>query len=118
MNSVLFQCKVGLPWWFRGKESACNAGDLGLSPGSGRSPGEGKGYPLQYSGLENSMDCIGHGVAKSQTQLSDFHSHFVHLGNSFNFTEQSSRDSGLQDEEIDLVYVFFSIPIGKGTKAV
>ena len=43
-------------------------GDLGLIPGLGRSPGEGKGYPLQYSGLENSMDCIVHGVAKSQTR--------------------------------------------------
>ena len=41
-----------------GKESACNAGDLGAIPGLGRFPGEGKGYPLQYSGLENSMDCI------------------------------------------------------------
>ena len=40
-----------------GKESTCNVGDLGLIPGLGRSPGEGKGYPLQYSGLENSMDC-------------------------------------------------------------
>ena len=40
------------------------------------SPGEGKGYPLQYSGLENSMDCIVHGVAKSQTGLNDFHFHF------------------------------------------
>ena len=39
------------------KESSCNAGNLGLIPGLGRSPGEGKGYPLQYSGLENSMDC-------------------------------------------------------------
>ena len=56
-----------------GKESACNAGDPGSIPGSGRSPGEGKGYPFQYSGLENSMDCIDHGVAKSWTQLSDFH---------------------------------------------
>ena len=44
-----------------GKESACNVGDLGLIPGLGRSPGEGKGCPLQYSGLENSMDCIIHG---------------------------------------------------------
>ena len=44
-----------------------NAGDLGLIPGFERSPGEGKGYPLQYSGLENSMDCIGCEVAKSQT---------------------------------------------------
>ena len=48
-------------------------GDLGLIPGLGRSPGEGKGYPLQYSGLENSMDSIVHRVAKSRTQLSDFH---------------------------------------------
>ena len=50
-----------------GKESACNAGDLGLIPGLGRPPGEGKGQPLQYSGLENSMDCIVHGVAESDT---------------------------------------------------
>ena len=48
-----------------GKESACNVGDLGSIPGLGRSPGEGNGYPLQYSGLENSVDCIVHGVAKS-----------------------------------------------------
>ena len=48
-------------------------GDLGSIPGLGRSPGEGKGYSLQYSGLENSMDCIIHGVTKSWTQLSDFH---------------------------------------------
>ena len=66
----------GFPCGSAGKESACNAGDLGLIPGLGRSPGEGKGYPLQYSGLENSMDCIVHGVAKSQTRLSDFHFHF------------------------------------------
>ena len=46
---------------------------LGLILGLGRSPGEGKGYPLQYSGLEDSIDCIAHGVAKSWTQLSDFH---------------------------------------------
>ena len=55
-----------------GKESTCNAGDLGSIPRLGRSPGEGKGYPFQYSGLENSMDCIVHGVAKSQTRPSDF----------------------------------------------
>ena len=52
-----------------GKESACNVGDLGLIPGLGRSPGEGKGRPLQYSCLENSMDYIVHGVAQSQTRL-------------------------------------------------
>ena len=49
-----------------GKQPACNTGDLGSIPGSGRSPGEGKGYPLQYSGLENSMDCIVHGFTKSR----------------------------------------------------
>ena len=58
-----------------GKESACNTGDLGSIPGLGRSPGEGKGCPLQYSGLENSMDCRVHGVAKSRTRLSKFHFH-------------------------------------------
>ena len=55
------------------KESACNVGDLGSIPGLGRSPGGGKGYSLHYSGLENSMDCIVHGVEKSWTQLSDLH---------------------------------------------
>ena len=58
-----------------GKASARNAGDLGSIPGLGRSPGEGKGYPLQYFGLENSMGCIVYGVAKSRTRLSDFHFH-------------------------------------------
>ena len=64
---------MGLPGDSDGKESACNAGDQGLITGLGRSPQEGKGYPLQYSGLENSMDCIVHGVTKNQTRLSDFH---------------------------------------------
>ena len=59
-----------------GKESTCDAGDLGLIPGLGRSPEEGKDYPLQYSGLENSLDCMVHGIIKSQTWLSDFHFHF------------------------------------------
>ena len=54
-----------------GKESACNAGDPGSIPGWGSSAGEGIGYPLQCSGLENSMDYIVHGVAKNQTLLSD-----------------------------------------------
>ena len=64
---------LGFPCGSVGKTSACNVGDLGSIPGLGRSPGEGKGYPLQSSGLENSMDCIVHGVTKSQTRLSDFH---------------------------------------------
>ena len=58
-----------------GKESTCNAADLGSIPGLGRTPEEGNSYPLQYPGLENSMDCVIHGVAKSWTQLSDFHFH-------------------------------------------
>ena len=58
-----------------GKESACNAGDLGSIPELGRSPGEGKSCPLQYSGLENPMDCRVHGVTKSRTRLTDFHFH-------------------------------------------
>ena len=65
----------GFPYGSVGKESACNAEDVGSIPGLERIPGEGKGYPLQYPGLENSMDCIVHGVVKSQTQLSDFHFH-------------------------------------------
>ena len=59
-----------------GKESACSAEDLDLIPGLGRSPGEGNGYLLQYSGLENSRDSMVHGVTKSQKGLSDFHFHF------------------------------------------
>ena len=51
--------------WLSGKESACQAGDLGSIPGLGRSPGEGASYSLQYSGLENSTDCIAHVVAES-----------------------------------------------------
>ena len=65
--------KLGFPGGSTGKESACNVGDLGSIPGLGRSPGEGKGYPFQCSGLENSTDCIVDGVAKSRIQLSDFH---------------------------------------------
>ena len=64
---------LSFPCGSAGKEFACNVEDLGSIPGLGRSPGEGKGSPLQYSGLENSMDCIVHRVTKSQTRLSDFH---------------------------------------------
>ena len=65
----------GFPGGSVSKESACNEGDLGSILGLGRSPGEGEVYPLQYSSLENSMDCIAHGVAKSWPRLSDFHFH-------------------------------------------
>ena len=57
----------GFPCGSAGKVSACNVGDMGFIPKLGRSPGEGKGYPLQYSGLENSMDYRVHGITKSQT---------------------------------------------------
>ena len=65
---------MGFPGGSVGKVFACNVGDLGSIPGLGRSPGEGNSYPLQDPGLENSMDCIVHGVAKSRTRLNNFHS--------------------------------------------
>ena len=72
---------LGFPCGSADKESACSAGDLGLIPGLGRSPGEGKGYPLQYFGLENPMDrgawwATVHGVIESWTRLSNQHFHF------------------------------------------
>ena len=67
---------LGFPGGSAGKESACNVGDLGLITGLGRS-GEGKGYPCQYSGLENSMDYIVHGVTKSWTRLTFSSLHFT-----------------------------------------
>ena len=66
-----------------GKQSICKAGDPRSIPQLGRSTGEGKGYPLQYSGLENFMDCIVHQVTRNPTQLSNFHFHCnkVHSAN-------------------------------------
>ena len=64
---------LGFPCGSAGKESTCNSGDPSSIPESGRPTEEGISCPLQYSGLENSTDCIVHGVAKSQTQLRDFH---------------------------------------------
>ena len=70
-SSLVFFGDLSVGWAFpcgsAGKESTYNAGDLGSIPGLGRSSGEGKGYPLQYSGLKNSMDYTVHGVAKSWT---------------------------------------------------
>ena len=62
---------MGFPGGLAHKESSCNVGDLDSIPGFGGSPRGGNGYPLQYSGLENSMDCVVHWVTQSQTQLSD-----------------------------------------------
>ena len=82
----MFKQERGFPDSSVGKESTCNAGGLGLIPGLGRSPGERIGYPLQYSGLENSMDCIvGH--AKRQIGLSDFHFHFQAENSQISSTE-------------------------------
>ena len=75
---------MGFPCGSAGKESACNEGDWGLTPGLGRSLGKGKGYPLQFSGLKNSIgkkkkwnsiDCIVLRITKGRTRLSDFHFH-------------------------------------------
>jgi len=66
-NRDTFDGDQGFPDGSAGKESTCIGGGLGSIPGLGRSSGEGNGYPLQYSGLENFMDCTVHGVAKSQT---------------------------------------------------
>ena len=76
LSSWVTQSTMGFPGGSSGKESACNAGDLGSIPMLGRSCGEGNGYALQYSGLENSVICMVCGVAKSQNQLSDFYFHF------------------------------------------
>ena len=64
-NLLMFR---GCPCGSAGKESVCNEGDLGSISGLGRSPGEGKGYPLQHSGLENSMDCVVHGKESDTTE--------------------------------------------------
>ena len=88
-----------------GKESACKAGDLGWIPGLGRSPGEGKSDPLQYSGLENSMDCIVHGVAKSWTRLSSFHfPTSVHdYWKNHSFDTDFCRQSDIDDQSVSSV---------------
>ena len=67
LNCISYRQLLGFPDSSVGKESACSAGDPGLIPGLGRSAGEGIGYPVQYSGLENSMYCRVHGVTKSRT---------------------------------------------------
>ena len=76
---------MGFPCGSAGKESTCNVRGLGSIPGLGRFSREGKGYPLQYSGLENSMDCIIHGVTRSQTQLRDFHLLFLYWTSKVNW---------------------------------
>ena len=112
-SAFIFQ-EMGFPCGSAVNESTCNAGDLSSIPGLGRCPGEGKDYPLQYSGLENSMDCIVHGVSKSWTQLSDFHFHtFLCMKCSlgiFNFLEEISSLS----HSIVFLYFFFSLFTSEG----
>ena len=79
MVPSLSGCLEGFPCGSADKESSVNVADLGSILGLGRIPGEGRSYPLQYSGLENSMDCIVQGVAKSQTRPRDFHFISLHL---------------------------------------
>ena len=76
-NYFFLWANLGFPGGSDGKESICNVGDLGSTPGLGKSPGDGNGYTVQYSGLENSMDRAAwqatiHGITKSQTQPSGF----------------------------------------------
>jgi len=87
----------GFPGGSAGKESTCNAGDLGSIPGLGRSPGEGKGYPLQYSGLENSTDCIVYGVTKSWTRLNEFHFTSLHFTSGRGEGKEGGSPGGLRD---------------------
>ena len=98
---------LGFPRGSDGKEYTCNAGDLDSIPGLGRSPGEGNSYPLQYSGLGNSMDrgawqATVHGVAKSWTQLSDSHSlHFwLHKTVTKRFTDKDVNHSYLRTPQV------------------
>ena len=83
---------MGFPCGSADKEFASNARDLGLIPGLGRSPGERKGYPLQYSGLENSMDSIVHGLAKIKTRLSNFYCHYHIYMNHFSVNQKLTQD--------------------------
>ena len=83
-------------------------GDLGLIPGLERSPGEGKGYPLQYSDLENSMDCIVHMIAKSWTQLGDLHFHHIMDKSITSFLGHQPTYSGQKHFQKSFLLFFFS----------
>ena len=99
---------MSVPGGSDGKEFAWNTGDLGLIPGMGRSPGEGNGYPLHFpthSGLENSMDCIVHGVAKSWTWLSNFHT--FHTENRLVETVWEAKDGTI--EAVALKHILYDV---------
>ena len=97
---------LGLPCGSAGKESACNAGDLGSIPGLGRCPGEGKGSPLQCSGLENSVVCNIHGAAKSLTWLSNFDS----LTHSLTTTLKREGNTGISEIVVHTVKLTRNLP--------
>ena len=97
-----------------GKESTCNVGDLGSIPGLERSSGEGKGYPLQYSGLENSIDYTLHGVTESdkteRLSLSSFHFHYECTLLKRNYSGKQNNHSDLTIDDFpghSLFFVFF-----------
>ena len=118
MSTVLLT-SVGYASGSDGKEPTRNAGDLGLIPGSGRSPGGGHGYPLQYIFQENPMDrgawrVVVHGAAKSQTQLNDWHTHhtLTSVGQVlFVFTSIIKLDP--IDKEKNKFYVYFPFGLKK-----
>ena len=105
---------MGFPGGSVGKESPHNVGDLGSIPGLVRSPGEGKGSPLQYSGLENSMDCIVHGVAKSLTRLSDFHFTSLHF---CTMPGIEDRCSHMDREVLKSYFLYETLSGSPGTRA-
>ena len=107
-DSVFIVDYLGFPCGSAGKESACNVGVLGSMAGLGRSPGEGNGYPLQYSGLEYSMDCIVHGVTKSWTQLSNCHVTCCHNWYWINWRTLTSLTVFCKN----LLYQWFHIEVG------
>ena len=96
---------MGFPGGSAGKESACNAGDLGSIPRLGRSPREGNDYPLRYSGLENAMDCIVHGGCKELDILSDFHLNTLMFSFNDNTTEAHFSEHFLYFSELKSVYL-------------
>ena len=117
------------PGGSEGEVSACNAGDLGLFPGSGRSPGEGNGNPLQYCCLENPMDgeawsATVHGFAKSRTQLSDFTHSLIryykqHCLHTFLYMPLALGHHFLQDVFIRMKYlIVFKTYISPGTSKI
>ena len=101
---------LGFPGGSAGKESVGSAGDMGSIPGLG-SPGECNGYPLQYSGLENSMDSIVHGVAKSWTGLSDFHFRFPERIDADCLRKETNGSTG-KTESKETVFLPFPCTLG------